>query len=202
MNYKTLESNGEDEYIIKKSRFIGMAVPVTSEDEAKEFITKIKSKYHDARHNTYAYILKDGTQRYSDDREPSGTAGVPILEVLKKQGLVDACVVVTRYFGGILLGAGGLVRAYSHTASIALEIAGVKTMFLHSLIECRYNYSIHDRIKRMLGELGATVEDEKFDEKITMTAMVKEEDSEGLIMSLTELANGQIDARIMGSCMR
>ena len=124
-DYITLNQRAQDEFVERKSRFIGTATPVSTQEEAIAFIDEMRSKYWDATHNVYAYILRDGTKRYSDDGEPQGTAGVPVLDVLQKEGLTDLCVVVTRYFGGILLGAGGLVRAYSHGAKIAVDAAGI-----------------------------------------------------------------------------
>ena len=120
--YKTVEFESKDEFIEKKSRFIGYVKPVKTQEEATEFINAIKSKHWDATHNVSAYVLRDNNiQRSSDDGEPSGTAGVPTLDVLLKEGIVDTCVVVTRYFGGTLLGAGGLIRAYSHASKIAVD---------------------------------------------------------------------------------
>ena len=120
MEYVTVEREAVDEFIEKKSRFIGSCRPVQTEEEALDFIAKLKSQYWDASHNVYAYILREGNiARFSDDGEPQGTAGIPVIDTLKKAGVVDAVVVATRYFGGILLGGGGLIRAYSHTASIA-----------------------------------------------------------------------------------
>ena len=124
--YKTVEFENSDEFIEKKSKFIGYVKPVKTQEEATEFINKIKSKHWDATHNVYAYVLQENNiQRYSDDGEPSGTAGVPVLDVILKSNLVDVCVVVTRYFGGTLLGAGGLVRAYSHGSKIAVEAGNI-----------------------------------------------------------------------------
>ena len=134
MEYKTIRLREEAEFIERRSRFIGHACPVKTEEEAVAFINEMKAKYWDASHNVYAYCLREGQiKRYSDDGEPQGTAGIPVLDVLQKSGVVDTAVVVTRYFGGILLGAGGLVRAYSHGASIALEAAGIVTMGLCTL---------------------------------------------------------------------
>ncbi len=124
MEYITIKEFATDDFVEKKSRFIGYIMPVKTEQEATDFITKISKKHHDATHNVYAYILRDGqVKRYSDNGEPQGTAGIPVLDVLQKEGLVDICIVVTRYFGGVMLGAGGLVRAYSHCASIAVRAA-------------------------------------------------------------------------------
>ena len=126
-NYKTLHKFGVDEYIVEKSTFIGYAKPIKTEEEAIEFVNEIKKKHKDATHNVWAYTVGKtmNIQRYSDDGEPQGTAGIPILEVMKKQGITDCAVVVTRYFGGILLGTGGLTRAYTQGASIAIKSAGV-----------------------------------------------------------------------------
>ena len=132
--YTTILDRAEDEFVERKSRFIGAIAPVETEEEALDFIAQIKHQHRDATHNTYAYVLKNGVKRYSDDGEPQGTAGVPMLDCLEKEGLVDVAVVVTRYFGGILLGAGGLVRAYSHGAKIAVDAASRKLMTTLSLI--------------------------------------------------------------------
>ena len=126
--YTTVSVEGHAEFEEKRSVFIGHAIHIDSEEEAQTFIKEIKKKYSDATHNCWAYILNDGIiARYSDDGEPQGSAGVPVLDTLKKSGVSDAVIVVTRYFGGILLGAGGLVRAYSHTAKLAIEAAGIVT---------------------------------------------------------------------------
>ena len=124
MNYFTVSQPAEDSFIEKRSEFIGYIAPVATNEQAVDFINQIRAKHRKAKHNVYAYILRqDNISRYSDDGEPQGTAGMPVLEVLKKRGLTDVCVVVTRYFGGILLGGGGLVRAYSHAASLACDAA-------------------------------------------------------------------------------
>ena len=127
--YKTVTMDTSDEFVEKRSRFIGYIRPVKTEEEAIAFINQIKSKHWDATHNVYAYCLREGqVKRYSDDGEPQGTAGIPTLDVLLKSEVTDVVVVTTRYFGGILLGGGGLVRAYSHAASLALAKAQVVTM--------------------------------------------------------------------------
>ena len=129
--YKTILEPAEDEFVEKKSRFIAYTSPVHTVEEANAFIAGIRQRHWDATHNVPAFVLRSGVQRSSDDGEPGGTAGMPVLDVLLKSGVQDVCVVVTRYFGGILLGAGGLVRAYSHACSLALEAAGVETEFVH-----------------------------------------------------------------------
>ena len=142
---------GEAEFVEKRSRFIGHALPVTTEEEALAFIAEMKSKYWDASHNVYAYIVREGgIMRYSDDGEPQGTAGIPCLDVLLKEGVTDLCVVATRYFGGILLGGGGLVRAYSHTAKIALDAGQVVTMQLCAIAEAKCDCTFHHSDKTLL----------------------------------------------------
>ena len=149
--YKTVEFEGCDEFIEKKSRFIGYVKPVKTVEEATEFIAKIKSKHWDATHNVSAYVLRENNiQRSSDDGEPSGTAGVPVLDVLLKENLVDVCVVVTRYFGGTLLGAGGLIRAYSHGSKIAVESGNIITMAPCKIMSCLVDYSFYDRMNILL----------------------------------------------------
>ena len=145
--YRTVEFEADDYFIEKKSRFIGYVKPVKTVDEAVDFINSIKSKHWDATHNVYAYVLRENNvQRYSDDGEPSGTAGVPMLDVLLKEHLVDVCVVGTRYFGGTMLGAGGLVRAYSHTSKIAVEAGNIITMAQCAVMEVCVDYSFYERM--------------------------------------------------------
>ena len=132
---------GQAEYIEKKSRFLGGVYPVTSEQEAKEILERVRRQHYDARHNCWCYILKSGQKRYSDDGEPGGTAGMPVLDMIKKEGLCDIIIVVTRYFGGVLLGTGGLVHAYSAAAKAGINAAGIVNMVLcrKIVIECAYN---------------------------------------------------------------
>lgn len=165
--YLTVAKENNDEFTVKHSRFIGYIKPVQTQDEAVEFINSIKSKHWDAKHNVYAYILRDGqTRRYSDDGEPQGTAGIPVLDVLQKEGLTDCCVVVTRYFGGILLGGGGLVRAYSHAAKLAVDAAGVIKMSLCVRAECECDYGYYGKLASLIPECGGTVETSDFAENV------------------------------------
>ncbi|MBQ8782159.1 MAG: YigZ family protein [Clostridia bacterium] len=167
MEYKTIEKESCDEFIEKRSRFIGYIKPVTTKEEAVEYINSIKSKHWDATHNVYAYVLRDGqTRRYSDDGEPQGTAGIPVLDVLIKENVVDCVVVATRYFGGILLGGGGLVRAYSHTAKIAVDAGGVITMRLCSLMNVRCDYTFYGRLNSLIPEFGGVIDDTVFEEDV------------------------------------
>lgn len=172
--YRTILKDGTDEVIIKKSRFIGYAKPVESEEAAIEFIDGIKSKHYDATHNCSAYIIGEKMliQRYSDDGEPSGTAGIPILEVLKKEELTNVAVVVTRYFGGTLLGAGGLIRAYSKGAKIAINSGKIVTMMEHDILRISYDYTYQGKILNVLGNLGIEIRDTDYDEKVNSELVV------------------------------
>lgn len=189
--YKTVEFENSDEFIEKKSKFIGYVKPVKTQEEATEFINKIKSKHWDATHNVYAYVLQENNiQRYSDDGEPSGTAGVPVLDVILKSNLVDVCVVVTRYFGGTLLGAGGLVRAYSHGSKIAVEAGNIITMAPCSILKVCVDYSFYDRLNILLNDFCANVEDTQFSDNVLVTFSIKQEKTADLQNKLTDLSNG------------
>lgn len=169
MNYKTLETNSCTEFVEKKSRFIGRAFHVTSEEQAFGILNEIRSQHWDATHNVYAYVLRDGqSRRYSDDGEPSGTAGVPVLDVLLKENITDCVVVATRYFGGVLLGAGGLVRAYSHTSKIAVEAAGIIKMSVCVVMSVTCDYNYYGRLSSLIPEYGGIIEDTVFGENVTV----------------------------------
>lgn len=190
--YKTVEKEASDFFIEKKSKFIGYAKPVKTQEEAVEFISKIKSKHWDATHNVYAYVLRENNiQRYSDDGEPSGTAGVPVLDVMLKESLVDVCVVATRYFGGTLLGAGGLVRAYSHTSKIALEAAGIITMAQCSVMSAEVDYSFYDRLNILLSDFSAVILNTSFSDKVCVEFSVKENIVDLLNAKLVDASNGK-----------
>ena len=168
--YLTVAKETEDEFTVKHSRFIGYIKPVTTQEEAVEFINSKKSKHWDATHNVYAYILRDRQiRRYSDDGEPQGTAGIPVLDVLQKEGLTDCVVVVTRYFGGILLGGGGLVRAYSHAAKLAVDASGVIKMSMCVRAECECDYGYYGRLASLIPECGGTIENSDFTESVKVT---------------------------------
>lgn len=169
MEYLTVNGEAADEFIEKKSRFIGSCRPVETEEEALEFIGRMKTRYWDASHNVYAYILRqNGVQRFSDDGEPQGTAGIPVIETLKKAGVTDTVVVATRYFGGILLGGGGLIRAYSHTASIALAAAEKVIMRECLLINAVCDYSLYGKVAPLVAECGGVIDDTEFLEEVTI----------------------------------
>lgn len=170
MEYKTIAKRSEDEFIIKRSKFIGHICPVKSRDEAVGFINEIKSKHWDATHNVYAYILRsDNYKKYSDDGEPQGTAGLPSLDVLEKEGLSDCCVVTTRYFGGIMLGAGGLVHAYSHTAKLAVDAGGIAVMRLCNIVKVSCDYSFYGRLPSLIAEYGGMLDNTDYSDNVTVT---------------------------------
>lgn len=198
--YKTVEKEASDFFIEKKSKFIGYAKPVKTQEEAVESISKIKSKHWDATHNVYAYVLRENNiQRYSDDGEPSGTAGVPVLDVMLKESLVDVCVVATRYFGGTLLGAGGLVRAYSHTSKIALEAAGIITMAQCSVMSAEVDYSFYDRLNILLSDFSAVILNTSFSDKVCVEFSVKENIVDSLNAKLIDVSNGKYISKFLRS---
>lgn len=198
--YKTVRLQSNNEFIEKKSRFIGYVKPVETQQQAVEFINEIKSKHWDATHNVSAYILRNGMiKRFSDDGEPSGTAGMPMLDVLEKTGVVDVCVVGTRYFGGVLLGAGGLVRAYSHTAKIALDAGQIITMAPCDIFNVSVDYGIYERFNLLLEQFGAEVKNTDFTDKITVTFAVCDNKTESLSVAFRELCNGRYFFKKIGS---
>lgn len=198
--YKTVEFESSDSFIEKKSKFIGYVKPVKSQQEAVDFINAIKSKHWDATHNVYAYVLRENNiQRYSDDGEPGGTAGVPVLDVLLKEGLQDVCVVATRYFGGTLLGAGGLVRAYSHTSKIAVESGNIITMAQCSIMSVGVDYSFYERLNVLLSSHNANIINTNFADNVTVTFSVKEDGVEKLREKLIDISNGKYDIKYIES---
>lgn len=197
--YKTVEFESCDEFIEKKSRFIGYVKPVKTQEEAVSFINSIKSKHWDAAHNVSAYVLKENNiQRSSDDGEPSGTAGVPVLDVLLKENLVDVCVVVTRYFGGTLLGAGGLIRAYSHGSKIAVESGNIITMAPCRIMSVSVDYSFYDRLNILLNDFMANVESSDFSDVVSVKFSIKTELVDSFSDKLTELSNGKFRLNELG----
>ena len=198
--YQTIEQEASDFFIERKSRFIGYAKPVQTQAEAVEFINQIKSKHWDATHNVYAYVLRENNiQRYSDDGEPSGTAGVPVLDVLLKEGIVDVCVVATRYFGGTLLGAGGLVRAYSHTSKIAVEAAHIITMAQCSILEVTVDYSFYDRMNILLSDFSANIINTEFADNVKIIFSIKENRQQSLDEKLIDISNGKYQLKYLYS---
>jgi len=202
MGYITVEKFETTEYIEKKSRFIGRIAPVKTKQEADEFIATISKKHYDATHNVFAYVLRDGgtcgIKRYCDDGEPQGTAGIPVLDVLEKSNIVDACIVVTRYFGGTMLGAGGLVRAYSHSASITVASAKLLNMLecLEISIECEYNF--YNKLLYIIPNFKARIENSDFGADVTMNITFEKGDYDNFLKQITEFSNGEIIPKIVG----
>ena len=198
--YRTIAHESKIEIVIKKSRFIGYAFLVSSAEEANEKLAALRKRHWDASNHCSAYVLgaDQQLQKYSDDGEPSGTAGVPVLDVLLKENLVNVCVVATRYFGGTLLGAGGLVRAYSHTSKIAIEAANIVTMAECGIYRCDIDYSFYDRLVVLLNEVGANIEGSDFSDKVKVIFTVKEKYAKILAERLTDVSNGKYRIRRLG----
>lgn len=198
-SYKTVDREASGEFTEKRSRFIGYVCPVTTADEANAFIAKIKQKHWDARHNVYAYILRnDNIKRYSDDGEPQGTAGMPVLEVLEKSGVCDVCVVVTRYFGGILLGTGGLVRAYTQGAKLGLEAGGIIEMQPSSELEIECEYTLYGKMSVVIQNMSGEITDTQFTDKTKIRFLIASENEETVRKALFEASNGKITAEKLG----
>ena len=183
---------GNSEYIEKKSRFLGLVLPVTTEAEARAQLEAVKKREYDARHNCWAYVLHTGQKRYSDDGEPQGTAGQPILNVLEREGVQDVLCVVTRYFGGILLGAGGLTRAYSRSARDALAAAGAAEMGLWATADIPCPYALFERVRGEVTALGGTVDEAEYGADIRLRVSLPAQTAETLRARLTELSAGGI----------
>ncbi len=194
MNYYTVSEAAEASFIEKRSEFIGYIAPVKTDEEAVNFINMIKAKHRKAKHNVYAYILrKDNISRYSDDGEPQGTAGVPVLDVLQKRGLTDVCVVVTRYFGGILLGGGGLVRAYSHAASLACDAAHTMDMCLCHRLKICTDYGMYGKLTYILPNFETITVNSDFADSVTLELLVLSKKLSALISEITEITNGSAE---------
>lgn len=182
----------------KRSEFIGQLWPVETEEEARALIEGVRKQYHDARHNCWCYILRDGAVRYSDDGEPQGTAGQPMLGVFQKEGICNLCCVVTRYFGGILLGAGGLVRAYTQAAKHALDAAGISVVrrWVEAAVCCPY--SLFERVKREVSQLDGVVEEVDYGADVTLTVLLPEGRSADFSLRMTELSAGSFEVVELG----
>ncbi len=195
--YKTVSQWGSAEIVIKKSRFIGQAKPVESEEEAIAFIEAVKKEHWNATHNCSAYMVgeRDQIQKASDDGEPSGTAGKPILEVIRQQGLKNVVVVVTRYFGGILLGAGGLIRAYTDGAVVGIAAAGPVTKKLHREIFVSIDYTWLGKVENELRNRGTLLGETQFTDKVTLMCRPLSEEAESFVLWMTDLTQGQAEIR-------
>lgn len=191
-NYRTLHEFGIDEITIEKSVFIGYAKPIKSEEEALEFINEIKKKHKDATHNVWAYTVGQNMniQRYSDDGEPQGTAGIPTLEVIKKEDLRDVAVVVTRYFGGTKLGAGGLVRAYTKGAKLGLEAGKIIYKVMYQEVKIKIDYTQLGKVQNELMNLGYFIKDTIYEDNVEIIVYSKLEDVEKLSEKMIDITNG------------
>ena len=191
--YITLEKEASASFVEKKSEFIGYACPCKTEAEALDFIAKIRKKHADAKHNVYAYQIKENNiARFTDDGEPQGTAGMPVLDIIRKTGFTDACIVVTRYFGGILLGTGGLVRAYSHAAKLAAEAAHIITYERFITCEVICDYTDYDKLRASYQGVGLLVDGVDFAADVTQRLAVRAPEYDGFCASLTELTGGAV----------
>ena len=194
MSYKTIYEEAQDSFVEKKSEFIGHIAPVKTAEEAVAFIERIRSENRKARHNVYAYVLRDkNTSRYSDDGEPQGTGGVPVLDVILKSGLTDVCVVVTRYFGGVLLGASGLVRAYTQGCKIAVNAARIMEIHECSRFEFSCDYNMYGKVSYVLPSFEVIKEKEDFADIVNISVLVKSERCEEFRKTITDISNGQIE---------
>ena len=198
--YRTVLKAAGDEQIIQRSRFIGDASPAASAEEALAFLEAVRARHRDATHHCYAYIIGQnaGIMRYSDDGEPSGTAGLPIIEVMKARSVVDCCVVVTRYFGGVLLGAGGLTRAYAHTCAMALDAAGVCVMHPTETWLVEVPYALWDRVRHELSSLPARLESTEFTSAVAFELSVKTQDSQRVRDCLARVTDGRAEMLLEG----
>ena len=191
--YKTILNSATVEFEEKKSRFIANVKPVSDENDALEFINSLKSKYWNATHNVYAYSIDNGTliQRYSDDGEPSGTAGMPTLEVIRRMGIQDAVIVVTRYFGGTLLGAAGLIRAYSKSAALGLEAAEEVTRKLCFNVNIIVEYTLFGKLQNMFITNNNIIKDIQYGQDVELCVLIEVGREETLIDDITENTNGR-----------
>ncbi len=197
--YITIANVGNGEYVEKKSRFIGIAAPVSTVEEATAFIAKEKAKYYDARHHCYAYRLRDGFQKYSDDGEPQGTAGLPILDILERKNITDCIIVVTRYFGGTLLGTGGLVRSYSAAGNAAIANAPLLTMQPYAIGSLTCDYNQYGRISPLIPQMEGMVVNSDFGEAVTLSFYLPLPAKEEFCETLTELSYGSVTATFEGT---
>ncbi len=197
--FTTLSHESEVEFEEKKSVFIGHAIRTDTEQEAQEYIKSIKKRYNDATHNVFAYLINGGIiARYSDDGEPQGTSGMPTLDALRKSGVDNACVVITRYFGGTLLGAGGLVRAYSHTAALALSAAGIVTYEPYSEFLLTCGYSEYQKYIAYLTDARVIVDQTDFDAQVTLRFASRRQSGEEIVRKITEMSSGRDIPTITG----
>lgn len=193
---------GEASFTEKRSEFLGHVRPVESEEEARAFVAEMKKKYYDARHNCWCYIIKDGAERYSDDGEPQGTAGIPMLEVFRREGVCNVVCVVTRYFGGILLGAGGLLRAYTKSAKDALDAASISVVrrWVETALDC--SYAAAEKLKQEITAFGGIVAGLDYGAAVTIHAYIPEESAENFKARIFDVSAGGVTVRVTGEDFR
>lgn len=190
--YYTAAKQAEAEIVEKKSRFIGYIKPVSTEAEALEFLNQIRKKHWDATHNVYAYVIRENSvSRFSDDGEPAKTAGAPVLDVIQKEGLTDVIIVVTRYFGGTLLGTGGLVKAYSKSAKAAMDAAGKAKRILCTAFFLGMSYPMWNKLEKELG--GCVVRDIQYSDEVNVSLLTPSENYETLCRRLKDLSAGEVE---------
>ena len=197
--YTTLAGEGTGTYEEKRSEFIGVAAHIDSEEDALALIKRVRTKHYDARHNVHAYVCSGGNvQRYSDDGEPQGTGGIPVLDVIRKSGLEDVCIVVTRYFGGTLLGAGGLVRAYTAAAKLAVDAAGIVTFENYAQLRMVLSYSDYQKILAKLPGFCAKIDNTDFGSDVILDIALRAAEADRFCNYVRELFNDRVSVEHMG----
>ena len=198
-SYITIKKRSRFEYEDRKSVFIGQACPVSTEADALAFIDSVKKQYPDARHHVYAYVLRENsTMRFTDDHEPQGTAGMPVLDIIRKNGCTDTVIVVTRYFGGTLLGTGGLVHAYTSSALGALQAAEIIRYDIYATVQVSVSYSDYGKITTALSEHGFRIEDTDYDAGVTVLGSIQKDKLDALSLEITEATSGRAVIVLLG----
>lgn len=200
--YRVPAGYGEASFVEKRSRFTGRVWPCADEAEALARIAEMRKQFRDATHNVYAYVIKDGPVRFNDDGEPQGTSGMPVLNVFRSEGVFSVCCVVTRYYGGILLGAGGLVRAYSKAAKAALDAAGVLLMRQWDVVLIPCPYPLLERMKSLVASCGGIIESSEFGTDVLIQALVPTESSAGCLQRVADLSSGAVEAVVLDTAFR
>ena len=193
---------GEASFVEKRSEFLGHVRMVETEEDAKAFVAQVKKEHYDARHNCWCYAIKDGPVRYSDDGEPQGTAGVPMLEVFQRQNVTNFVCVVTRYFGGVLLGAGGLLRAYTKSAKDALDAAGIAVVRRWVEVRLPCSYSLLERLKKETEAMDGIVTDVEYGAGVTILALLPEENAPAYSARIFEVTSGTVTPEVTGETFR
>ena len=196
--YTTIKNEASFEFEDRKSVFIATAAPVSTEAEALDFLAYVKKKYPDAKHHVYAYVLRENSiMRFSDDREPQGTAGMPVLDVIRKNGCTDTAIVVIRYFGGTLLGTGGLVRAYSSAAAGALEKAEIITYDIYNTLQIKVTYSDYQKIIPIINDYSMRIDDTKYTDFVIIDGRIQKNSSAALEKAIVDTTGGRSEIKIL-----